>query len=446
MAAEFPEEIELPILSADHDTIYRCPGESSPISREVHIARLDSGWSGCRDCVWNDAKVASQTAQPCKQSIDKSIRRTESGIRGPYLNAIDRFRAAQVATILASHIARVAFVRSAVHQAAAQGVSAATATAKICIGYDGRVGSQDLFAGVVSAVLQNGCDVVDAGRCTSASLLSTGRSESNIAGCLFVTGAGSRAGDVGIDVFDTDGRSLSIPWTDFGVGVRMTALEQPPQTAETQSTTKRFPTVGAINRIQARDGLNTDINDSSNNISILELPGLSDSNQLFRSGRSSGRLSSIELEETYQNWLHRWWPKAISEPVSIHTHDELVQKRVQSLTSDDTSIQFRSGDWDNTQSSRMFAFVVNEDDRHLQTYSRSGRKIPAEELANWINHSSRTTASHVTAHPTSDQQNVLLVDVASPDSGRTHEILCDALAVVGLVLTLAANPKNQFPA
>jgi phage gp46-like protein len=247
-------------------------------------------------------------------------------------------------------------------------------------------------------------------------------------------------------VFDSDGRSLSIPWTDFGVGVRMAPIENSDAATTTDLPANQSSAAGALNRIQSRYAENGNLSAPEDNVSILELPSLSESNQLFRSGRSSGSLATIELEEIYQAWLNRWWPDTISEQVCIYTHDELVQKRIRKLTTDDTSIQFRSGGWDNSKSSRMFAFVISEDDRHLQTYSRSGRKIPAEELANWINHSSRTTASHVTAHPTNDQQNVLLVDIAGPDSGRTHEILCDALAVVGLVLTLVANPKNQFPA
>lgn len=431
----------------DEDAIYRCPGESAAITREVHLARLESGYSGCGDCVWNDCRPADQTANSTQQKLDNSIRRTSTGVRGPYLNAMDRFRAAQVAAILASHISRVSFVRSAVGAAAIEGVTAATVTARICVGYDGRAGSQDLFAGVVSAVLQNGCDVIDAGRCSTASLLSTCRSESNIAGCLMITGAGAKAGDVGIDVFGSDGRSLSVPWTDFGVGVRMQApVDAPWNSADQLSAVDRWQVSDSVNRIA------TSLPDSSvvpvptDLGAILELPSLSHSTQLFRTGRSSGKLSSIELEDSYRSWLLRWWPDTMIESVCFYTYDSFVRKRIRSVSADSEAIQFRTGTFSPSDANRMFTFVISEDDRHLQAYSKSGRQIPADDLATWINRSSRTTSSHVTAHPADDQQTVLLVDVASPDSGRTHEIICDALAVAGLVLTLASNPKNQFPA
>ena len=201
-------------IDSQHARVFRCPGEAAPVSESVHLARVASGWHGCRDCVWNPS--APPAGDP-----RTAIRRTANGVRGGYLNAIDRFRAAQLASIFSSHMARVVHVRSALR--AEDTAVSLSGRVGVAIGYDQREGDQDIFAGVVSAVLQNGCDVWDVGECTTASLLEFGR-RAPVAGCLMVTGAGGRPGDVGLDAFSRDGRSLSVPWTDFGVGLRVLAV------------------------------------------------------------------------------------------------------------------------------------------------------------------------------------------------------------------------------
>ena len=178
---------------------YQCPEERSPVSQAVHLGRLASGWSACRDCVWKDdvgdAVRLTATAR-AETEKHRGIRRTEFGVRGTYLNTIDRFRSAQLATIFSTQI---------VHQTTTTDIDglsedddadvvSTTAKAAVAIGYDGRLGSPDLFAGVNSAVRQNGCNVVDAGRCTAASLLNVFRMNPGVRGAILVTGAGGSAG------------------------------------------------------------------------------------------------------------------------------------------------------------------------------------------------------------------------------------------------------------
>lgn len=115
------------------------------------------------------------------------------------------------------------------------------------------------------------------------------------------------------------------------------------------------------------------------------------------------------------------------------------------LLPDDADAQFVSTAGDRADRSGRVVIRISEDDRFATVFTRQGRPLAAGELADWINHASRTTNSHVTAHPSQDGRHVLLVDVAGPDSGRSHEILSDGLAVAGLILTLLQNEKNRLP-
>lgn len=428
---------KLPVLSSDESQVFQCPDEQTPISEAVHLARLASGWSSCSKCTWNN-NAGSHNANDSAAS-DSSIRRTSCGVRGAYLNAIDRFRAAQLGAILASHLSRVAAVRAAI-RAGSETVQVKPA-ANICVGYDDRSGSQDLFAGVVSAVRQNGCNVIDAGRSTTASLLSLCRSSHQPDGCIMVTGNGAATGQVGLDVFDGDGRTVSIPWTDFSVGVR---LADNPQT-DSVPTGPRWQTTAAFNRLSPTpDPAPRSI--PSDKGGILQLPDMSESQQFFRSGRSSGGLSSVEVEDGYRNWLSKWWPSSFDKNVCLKANSELTELRLQWLAKDCPSIEVQAHKEGGSENSRRLTMEVCDDDRYLKTFSQSGRQIESAELATWINQASRTTATHVTAHPSDDGRQVLLVDLASPGSGRTHVIICDANAVVGIVLTLAANSRNLLPA
>lgn len=430
-------DFKLPVLSATETRVFQCPDEQAPISEAVHLARLASGWSSCSDCAWNRDNKGKQSSE--SSAADSAIRRTPCGVRGAYLNAIDRFRAAQLGAILASHISRVAAVRAAMR--ADSKTAQVTSAANICIGYDDRTGSQDLFAGVVSAVLQNGCDVIDAGRSTTASLLSLCRSVHHPDGCIMVTGSGAANGQVGLDVFDGEGRTVSIPWTDFGVGVRLPRNEQEADVP----TGPRWQTTAAFNRLTAStaDAPQSLLCDEDG---ILQLPDMSQSQQFFRSGRTSGVLSSVEMEDGYRKWLSRWWPTSFDRNVLLKASNELTERRLEWLAKGCDSIEVQTNAAGDTGRSRRLTLEVCDDDRYLKAYSQSGRTIESAELANWINQASRTTATHVTAHPSDDGRQVLLVDLASPDSGRTHVIICDATAVIATILSLAANPKNLLPA
>ncbi|MCR9202128.1 MAG: hypothetical protein NXI04_26090 [Planctomycetaceae bacterium] len=438
----------LPMDNA-HASVFRCPGEPAPVSQSVHLARMASGWHGCRECVWNTSEApaagtgseAEEESHDSRHTVDRNtgIRRTASGVRGAYLNAVDRFRAAQLASIFSTHLARVSQVRQSVRSEKA-GVTGPAGVA-LAMGYDQRHGSQDLYAGVVSAVLQNGGDVYDLGECTCCSLLAFARHHRNVAGSLMVTGAGGSAGEVGLDAFDSDGRSLSVPWNDFGVGLRVPQMPAPADETAGVGIAQRL--IGQFDRQTLTSLPATGRQDEQT--SCLQLPDLADSTTLFRNGRSSGQLHSLSHEKDYLTWLQRWWPHHMAIRVGFDVATSRVEHRVMRLLPAESDAQFVSTAGDRTDHSGRMVIRISEDDRFATVITRQGRAMGADELADWINHSSRTTNSHVTAHPSQDGDHVLLVDVAGPDSGRSHEILSDGLAVAGLVLTLLQNEKNRLP-
>ena len=81
-----------------------CPGSSAAISRSIHLARLNAAWPGCDQCEWrfDSEGLAERTVQETDRirshRID-GIRRTEFGIRGQYINDLDRQTAADLTRI-----------------------------------------------------------------------------------------------------------------------------------------------------------------------------------------------------------------------------------------------------------------------------------------------------------------------------------------------------------
>ena len=183
---------------------------------------------------------------------------------------------------------------------------------------------------------------------------------------------------------------------------------------------------------------------------MLQLPELGQSMSLFRNGRTSGTLHSVATEEPYRQWLARWWPKQGSVVMRFAAQPR-VRQRISSLLPATSDVEFCRTEGDRTEGDRTASvdrttISIPEDDRFAHLTTRRGRDMTAEELAEWINRASRSTVSHVTAHPSQDGTHVLLVDVADPTSGQSHEIISDGLAVAGLVLTLLQNKKNRLPA
>ncbi len=318
---------------ATEEPTFVCPGESVPVSRAVHLARLAAGWPGCADCIWQTENAV----------VPATIRRTESGVRGLYLNAIDRFRAAQLAAILSTHLSNL---HAAKLQADDQRLADASGRKSddsvtappaitLAVGFDGRKGTPDLFSGVVSAIRQNGCDVFDAGQTSAAGLLNVCRDHPQVFGAVLVTGANGATSEVGLDLFLSDGQTIAIPWQDFGVRVRVAS--SPDERAQVSSMSGEMQRTLDRIRLTPEDAATTAAAsvgaNAVNREATLLLPDLNQSaGQVFRSHRKSGRVTSVKSEAGYRTWLLRWWPRQCHEPLEVVANDELTLERLRWLT------------------------------------------------------------------------------------------------------------------
>ncbi len=430
---------------------FQCPGETSPVSRAVHLGRLASGWSGCRECVWKeDVAAADRFTSGVEIKTRRGVRRTEFGVRGTYLNQIDRFRAAQLATIFSTQVAQQTTAVDIDASSEADDFVCTTANVAIAIGYDGRRGSPDLFAGVNSAVRQNGCDVVDAGRCTAASLLNVFRTNPGIKAAILVTGAGGAAGDVGMDVFTQDQQPVPVPWQKFGVINRTCHTDRRDTSAvNMEDALAQFRSGRPVRKPAAAEAVPFEESE-------LILPNLTDSGQhLFRSVRHSGGITSVQSEDDYRQWLQRWWPSTSDVEVTAVVADSVVADRLQWLASDralniqlrTTQAAFAAEETDVVESGRKTAvrFEIAEDDRFVTVSTRHNTVHASDKIAGWINSATHAGNSHVTAHATADGSRILLADVAAPNTGLQQELISDGLAIAGLVTSLLSSGKNQLP-
>ncbi len=233
---------------------YVCPGEVHSISHSIHLARLASHYSKCGECDHRHdtgsrrlaaADLSRETG--CSRVARQSLLATE-GVRGIYLNELDRTRAAQWGAALAAMLwdeeprrgsARrddcnacddAASERSVcVEEVDVGGVSRdgselesneflsvthGTRTASlrrgpvVVIGFDERSSSPDIVTGVALGLRRMGCQVIDLGQVSAPCFQFAVRQLEATAG-MFVTGAGCEPAWTGLDLVGRHAR----PWS-----------------------------------------------------------------------------------------------------------------------------------------------------------------------------------------------------------------------------------------
>lgn len=255
---------------------YFCPGELHPISHSIHVARLASHYSKCRDCshrVMADP-ASSRSTIPETPTTDRPARTSliaTDGVRGIYLNEIDRRRAiewgAALASMLWDEAPRVGtssrdqepgssatpqsefltvdqksadqatmLAMDSANQASARAVKFARRGPTVVIGFDERSSSPDIVTGVALGLRRMGCQVIDLGQTTIPCFQFAVRHLEASAG-MCITGAGCDPAWTGFDIVGRDGQ----PWSR---GPRLSELEsrvragvmRPTRTAGSQRT------------------------------------------------------------------------------------------------------------------------------------------------------------------------------------------------------------------
>lgn len=456
--------------TSPQESRYVCPGSTQAVTRAVHLARLNEAWSNCDQCEWrtDSEGLAKKTLQETKRirgHREAGLHRTEFGIRGPYMNELDRRTAAELARIFANCVHEMA---TAAHKESVPAVSMPAArhlrtlttdssepavpvtlieSQAVVVGYDGRSSSPDIFVGVISAVRELGLSVFDIGRCTAGSIQEAARSLPGCAGMILVTGAGMPASWTGLDVMDSHGESVPVVWKDYGIRL--------------QHVTSSSPNV--VNDAFSRDDANHDgLSEVLRRIRGETVPlsrGVSSGAQLRlwlpsieervrwsrRLSRHSGQQNVVNFEPRYREWLARWYPQGSSLRVLLKSDDALIQERATWLA-DQTGMEIyvRSIGDAVTIPSCLFSMSVFEDDRQFVINDDHNSDVTPERLAALINAAIHSQSSQVTAHADAASGRFWLTDARRRDELEGTEHVRDALAILGLTVKLMESGRLEL--
>lgn len=407
-----------PREGAASDTLFVCPGGTSGVSRSVHLARLHAGWPICDQCEFRRhteglSEHAVGEIQRVRELRRDGLERSEFGVRGPWLNVLDRGLAERLAEVFC-----VCLQRAAESVAEPAGAMAGTEVElrreplpAVVIGYDSRAFSQDLFAGVTEAVSRMGFPVFDAGRTTPAALLEAVRRTPGIAGGIWVTGAGCAPAWAGLDVFDSNGEAIPVVWKDFGI-----RLYQAAEAADGGSAGKS-PSAGRLH---------------------LDTVGLPETGR--RLSRSSGPISWLNVEENYRRWLSTWYTGTADRSLVIVSDDPLVRQRVEWLNSQGAASLVFKGRQGSGPSAATMQLQLADDDRFFVIQDAEGRVYPADLLAQRLNRLLGPGFGQLTVHADAVTGRIWLTDAVLPAAGSgrvtTVERIEDSLAFAGLLLRL----------
>jgi hypothetical protein len=445
-------DLTLPILGQQEQLsgCYVCPGSNAPISRSLHLARLYSAWSGCDACEWNSdteglAERGIRSTQTIRSQRADGIRRTEFGIRGQYINALDRRTAGRLMRafchFFTSMESRTATECKHPGSPTLCGLSGDPAGEPIrntepllIAGYDGRSFSPDLFVGITSAVCQYGCSLIDIGQATACSLLEAIRRFPGASGGVLVTGAGMPPSYTGFDVFDSYGAPVPVVWKDHGITLQPFWIDQ----HECPSDSDRIEM--SARSSGSRDGLTAaeshDENKSAAPGLLLSLPDMgSRYDAVERIGRRSGTRQIVAFEEQYREWLLRWYPDHCQIRLVVLTDSGQLAERVQWLARrSDIDVICRGSSDIQAAAAGVMTVRLHEDDRRFDVFDRSLNRVPPAQLAARINRSPLAGSLHITAHSDNQSYQCWLTDTGRPHSMHSTESIHDALAILGMLL------------
>ena len=454
-------------LTRANESSFVCPGSTQAVSRAVHLARLNAAWPNCDQCEWrtDSEGLAEKTLQATERIRDHrgaGLHRTEFGVRGPYINELDRRTSADLARIFASCVNELATaadqepVSPAPVRASQQYRPVTNATPEsavpaklmdvhaIVVGYDGRSSSPDIFVGVTAAVREMGLSVIDIGRCTAASIQEAARSLQGCAGIMFVTGAGKPASWTGLDVMDTHGESVPVVWKDFGIRLQHVTSNSSTTGHEefNRVNTESDELSEMLRRIRGETEAAAPRVPSTAHLRLW-LPSIKDRVRWSgRLSRHSGQHEVVDFEPRYREWLTRWYPQESSLRVLLRSDDPLIQERATWLA-EQTRIELyvRALRDDVSIPSCRFSITVFEDDRQFLINDDHHSDVTPERLAVLINASIHSQSSQVTAHADTASGRFWLTDARRRSELEGTEHVRDALAILGLTMKLMESGR-----
>jgi phosphomannomutase len=207
-----------PIISLPTVTEYRCPGEEHSISRAIHLSRLAAFYPSCRQCQHrhDTGQLNPETVERINQSEVRGRQRPlfhRDGVRGVFLNEFTPAIAGRIAAAFASVLWQDVPLtgrqdstrpesRTGIRQPSRRGPS-------IVVGYDERPSSPAILSSVIDALRMMGCPVTDIGL-VSRPCFAFAVDHLQVAGGLFVSGAGHDASWAGLDLYREGAVPLSL--------------------------------------------------------------------------------------------------------------------------------------------------------------------------------------------------------------------------------------------
>ena len=451
-------EWELDAEEPGAERMFVCPGQTTAISRALHLARLGASWSGCDECEWRhhteglSERSVSEVVRIRQRRVD-GIQRTEFGVRGQWLNALDRRSASELVRIFCLCLLNARAVPETVSGLAPgePGISRAVLR-PVITGYDGRAFSPDLYAGITAAVTEMGFGILDMGRTTMAALQEAIRSSPEMLGGILITGAGYPAAWTGLDVLDSRGEAVPVVWKDFGVRLQQVVDERMPVVPlATEGNVEdrgwqRIMRQIRGNELDATNESSTGLAVSTNarpNVLRLVLPEESARAAWPRRlSRQSGVQRVESFEERYRDWLLRWYPEDYDARLIIRTDDVLLRSRIQWISERArVSLITASVVEPESRGAGLQSLVILEDDRRFEWRDSHGVRISAMDFARGLNTAIGSRASQMTAHADVVTDRLWLTDAARPVSAWTTERIEDALAIAGLTLRLQSQGR-----
>jgi phosphomannomutase len=222
LASKNSNGCEKPKVNPSLDLRFRCPGETYWIDRATHLARLATGYAGCRSCADRfetggllpaAARAADDTAdrlESCRDELsdDSTSAAGEQrfcggeaiwgaeGLAGTAENQIDAAVARRLAMALGTVLGQLPGAGSPV---------------RVAVGGDGRWLSAPLVAAVSLGCQRAGCRVIETGNATTGSLAMVVR-QTGLDGGILIGNAPSAPQTVSLKCFGPEGK----PWSAGG--------------------------------------------------------------------------------------------------------------------------------------------------------------------------------------------------------------------------------------
>ena len=430
-----------------------CPGETVPISRAIHLGRLNAGWSFCDRCDWKfQTEGLSQRTLERLDAVREhrpgGVVRSEFGVRGQWLNELNSESLELLTAVFCHSLA-------AGDRRPAGGVDPVVSTPSkpplLVAGFDGRSFSAEVFAKVIRTSVQSGFQVRDCGRSTHASILHCTGRDGDAMGGIFVSGAGWPTPWTGIDVFDVDGQSAAVHWEAAGIRLQQSvAGSTAKEWGEVDRDDRMVQVLREFRQVETTPKSTSppeQLSAPDRRVMTLLFPSLDPARlEKLRLGRSSGRRIPADVEHQYRQWLAGWYPQQSRARLLVQCRDELAAERVAWLhqqTEGAVSIA-GSGSLSDGGSMGAIGLLLAEDDRWGTFVELGGSPISVSRLQHMLGAYLAAVRRHVSVHTDSVTQRIWLSDLSGPNSGKSRNEICDILAVAGLLLGALSGQGSRL--